>query len=400
MRSTAPSDDQPCGGDTPRFPAGHLYVHVPFCDGKCDYCGFYSIVADAATRRCYAPLPGLELQMLISQQTLPHGAKPETLYFGGGTPTMLGHEGVRVLVDGLRRVADLSAVQEWTVETNPASVTAELADVLITQGVNRVSVGAQCFDDKILRSIGRRHNASDVGQAVRALRAAGLSNIGLDLIAGLPGLTPENWRVSVDQALALDVVHVSVYALSIEPGTKLALRVSGGEETPDPDMQLRALDEAEDRLTSAGFIRYEISNYARPGWECCHNLACWRGADYVGLGPAAASRVGRQRWSNRPDLRAYMAAVETDEMPPREADTLDALTDATERFVFGLRLAEGVAPEAFAERYPAARERLDAWTETLTRLTVQGSVEPADGGGWRLTARGREIADAVIRELI
>jgi oxygen-independent coproporphyrinogen-3 oxidase len=378
----------------------HLYVHVAFCDGKCDYCGFYSVVADAGVQEAYAPLPGRELRALLAEGTVAQGVAPRTLYFGGGTPGILGSQGLRTLVDGLWQSTDPGRVEEWTVELNPATVTPVLADVLAGLGVNRVSVGAQCFDDDVLRSIGRRHDAAAVERAVHILRAAGFANIGLDLIAGLPGLTPEKWRASIERALAINVVHLSVYALSIEPDTVLARRVAGGEVVPDAEAQLSALSEAERLLTAAGFARYEISNYARPHLECRHNLACWRGADYVGLGPAAASRAGRRRWTNRADFAGYMAAVAAGSPPPSEAETLDATTDATERFVFGLRLAEGVCPETFAAGYPAASARVDEWRDTLARQAAQGVVERTAHGVWRLTARGREVADAVIRELV
>ncbi|MBN1341703.1 MAG: radical SAM family heme chaperone HemW [Phycisphaerae bacterium] len=378
----------------------HLYVHVPFCDGKCDYCGFYSVVAHDAARQAYAPLPGRELRAMLDKGTVSQTAAPRTLYIGGGTPGMLADHGLRRLVEGLREAVNLEDVEEWTVELNPATVTPALADTLAILGVNRVSLGAQCFDDDVLRSLGRRHDVKAIVRAMDVLTEAGFQNTGLDLIAGLPGLTTQGWRVSIERALALRVVHLSIYALSLEPDTVLARRVAGGESLPDDEAQLEALSQAETLLAGAGLVRYEISNYARPGWECRHNLACWRGEDYLGLGPAAASRADSRRWTNLADLAGYVGAVTADTAPPRDAETLDASTDATERFVFGLRLYEGVRPDIFAERWPAATSRVGEWHETLTRLGAQGLVEQASHGGWRLTARGRQVADAVMRELV
>ena len=406
-------------------PVVNLYVHVPFCEGKCDYCGFYSVAADAATRAAYALLPGRELAARLAAGMLPYGLALRTLYLGGGTPGVLGAAGLRTLADGLRQAADLRQVAEWTVELNPASTTPGLAEALAALGGNRVSLGAQCFDDQVLRAIGRRHCAADIDAAVRAVHAAGIANVGLDLIAALPGMSPAAWKVSIERALALEVAHLSVYALSLEPGTPLARRVAAGAAMPDAETQLAALAAAEKQLIAAGFARYEISNYARPGRECRHNVACWSGEDYLGLGPAAASRVGRRRWTNRPDVAAYAAgfndrnggpAAPRSGMPARRSalatrdapqkrgkekiETLDAMADVTERFVFGLRLGAGVDPEVFARRWPAAQVRLGEWRDTLAVLAAQGVVESGATGTWRLTARGREVADAVIRELV
>ena len=178
-------------------------------------------------------------------------------------------------------------------------------------------------------------------------------------------------------------------------------RVDRGQvAAPDAEAQLAALVVAEQMLGAAGLARYEISNFAQPGWECRHNLACWRGEDYLGLGPSASSRAGVRRWTNHAHLQDYLARVCAGAYPSRDEETCDAETDAAERLVFGFRLAEGVKIETFAERYPAAASRLPEWHRTLDRLRAQGAVERTTGGGWRLTARGREVADAVSEALV
>lgn len=382
----------------------HLYVHVPFCDGKCDYCAFYSVVADAAVRKAYAALPGRELGMLAGEGTrapVCGHRGPRTLYVGGGTPSLLGAHGLRAMAEGLQHVVALDAVEEWTVELNPAGVTRELAETLRALGVNRVSMGAQCFDDGVLRAVGRRHATADVARAVAVLRDAGIENVGLDLIAGLPGLADAGWRSSLARALELAVRHVSVYALGVEAGTELRRRVDCGMVTlPDAEAQLAALAVAERMLGDAGLARYEISNFAKPGWECRHNLACWRGEDYVGLGPSASSRSGLRRWTNRADLPDYLARVRAGASPARDAETCDAATDAVERLVFAFRLAEGVQLDAFVTRHPAAAPRLSEWQRTLEGLRSHGVVACTAAGAWRLTARGREVADAVSEALL
>ena len=379
----------------------HLYVHVPFCDGKCHYCGFYSGVASEETRRQYAALPGRELRLLADAAATPPLGAPRTIYFGGGTPAMLGEEGLHELVAGLRKSISFEAVEEWTVELNPAGLTRALVDTLRELGVNRVSMGVQCFDDEVLRSLGRRNTVQDVVRAVELLRAAGFTNVGLDLIAGLPGVSPALWRASLEQAVALNVPHVSVYALSLEPGTQLALAVEQGEAVvPDGEAQLTALADAEEILGAAGLARYEISNFARPGCECRHNLSTWRGEDYVGLGPSASSRAGLRRWTNHPDLGGYTRHLAAAALPPREEEALEPPADAEERLVFGMRLLEGINPAAFALRYPAAAPRVAEWIATLARLERQQVTMRTADGGWRLTPRGREVADAVVTELV
>ena len=378
----------------------HLYLHVPFCESKCDYCAFYSVTTAAAAAR--AAYPGLALREWDLLDTEPGSI--ETLYVGGGTPGLLGTEGFRRLADGLRARGRLADAAEWTVELNPASAGAPLLAALRAAGVNRLSFGAQCFDDAILRRLGRRHTAAATRQALERARQAGFVNLGIDLIAGLPGMTPAGWRETLRQALDLGCAHLSVYGLGVEPGTRLQAAVRAGLAVPDADEQMDALAAAEPLLAAGGLARYEISNFARPGMACRHNLAVWRGEDYLGLGPAAASRRGRRRWTNLADLPAYAAAVQAGRVPPRAAeDALDAAADALERFVFGARLGEGISPAAAARAWPVLAPRVAAWEARLARLAAQGITESVPDGGdprWRLTARGREVADAVIRDLL
>ena len=378
----------------------HLYLHVPFCASKCGYCAFYSVTtADAAAR---AANPGLALREWDLLGAAP--ARIETLYVGGGTPGLLGTEGFCRLAEGLRERGLLDGIAEWTVELNPASAGAPLLAAMRAAGVDRLSFGAQCFDDAVLRRLGRRHTAAGTRRALARARQAGFVNLGIDLIAGLPGMTPAGWRETLRQALDLGCAHLSVYGLGVEPGTRLQTAVREGLALPGADEQMDALAVAERMLAAGGFERYEISNYALPGMACRHNLAVWRGEDYIGLGPAAASRRGRRRWTNLADLPAYQAALRAGTPPPRSSsDELDAAEDALERFAFGARLGEGISPAAAARAWPVLAPRVAAWEARLARLAAQGITEPVPDGGdprWRLTARGREVADAVIRELL
>jgi len=377
----------------------HLYIHIPFCDGKCHYCGFYSVMAVSSLTELYAGLPADELAVLRDTRQIAAKTPIRTVYMGGGTPALLGCDGLQRLTEGIAGKLDLSGVSEWTVELNPSSVNTEILDTLRAIRANRISIGAQIFDDPTLRLVGRRHSADDAARAVAVAQDAGFGNVGIDLIAGLPGVTTELWERTLDRALALDLKHLSVYALSVEPGTVLAAQAACGLKLPDEEAQLAALEQAEERLGSAGFARYEISNYALPGFECLHNLSVWRGGDYLGLGPAAASRVGKTRWTNCADLSDYIEAVRQGRRPACERETLDDTDDALERVVFALRLAEGIGLDEIRQRFPILSDRVGDWEKRMRGLARQQITELHDQH-WRLTARGRDVCDAVLRELM
>lgn len=377
----------------------HLYIHVPFCDGKCHYCGFYSIMAQPGFVQIYSQLPAKEVAWQLRTLAEVGSVKPRTIYFGGGTPSLLGSDGIKRLSEQLAQHVAFDALEEWTVELNPASTTAPFLQTLRQIGVNRISIGVQIFDDAALARVGRRHSAERAVDAVKLAQDVGFENTGIDLIASLPEVSREVWEETLERTTTLDLKHISVYALILEPETALALQVAQGLELPGDDEQLVALAEAEAQLGAHGFERYEISNYAQPGYECRHNVAVWRGEDYLGLGPSAASRVGRRRWTNEAELQGYMEALGKGEAPPRREELLNGYDNAVERTLFALRMAEGIDPECCFERYPVLREHAQRWRQRLEQLAQLGIVKPS-GGRWRLTARGREVCDAVLRELI
>ena len=373
----------------------HLYVHVPFCDGTCRYCGFYRCPASAKHHASFAPLPAAELGLWRPRQ-LP---APETLYLGGGTPSVLGRH-LSLLLDRLRDAVCLSRLRECTVEASPQQISPAHASAWRRRGVTRVSLGAQAFDDAVLREMGRRHGADDIVRAFVRLRQAGGFQIGLDLIAGWPGVDAIRWQRSIDAVCRLLPDHVSVYALSLDEGSALSDAVArGAVRLPDANATLDALAQAESWLTGAGYQRYEISNYALPGAQCRHHLAIWRGEDYLGLGPAAASRVGCWRWTQAPDLEAYVAAVSQGKPPPASRTRETRAADRFERFVTGLRLAEGADPDRFASpKLRAAQKQSAVWRQRLAHMAELGLTRRL-GTRWRLTPRGMEVADGVMREL-
>ena len=360
----------------------NLYVHVPFCVSKCRYCAFSSEAgADAGRIRDFVRLLPRELALRGAT-----GTHPSTVYLGGGTPSILGADGLRALFASLPRPAPGAEV---SVEVNPADVTPALAAALRAAGATRVSIGAQSFSDRALAWLGRRHGPERVREAVAALRDAGVPSLSLDLIAALPGAPAGEFSASLREAIALEPEHVSVYPLSVEPGTPLART---GVAPPSDDEALSAVAEAESVLAAAGYARYELSNYARPGFECRHNLAVWRGEDYTGAGPAACSREGRERRANAPSFDAWRAALETGRLPPAEIESLSGDEDESERFATRVRLARWRGPDPAT---PSGRRRLAA----LGALARDGLAAPLGGGDWTLTARGREVADAVMAEL-
>jgi oxygen-independent coproporphyrinogen-3 oxidase len=378
----------------------HLYVHVPFCQGKCFYCGFYSVMAELHQIAVYPELPQKESLLRLSEFPGHEKEEPlETIYIGGGTPAMLGVDGIKSLADGINERFPLHAIREWTVEMHPLHADDHFFRALREMGVNRISIGVQSFCDETLQRIGRRHTAQEAFRAIQMAQDQGFGNTGVDLIAGLPGVDEAEWSETVNQALALGLPHLSVYALSLEEGPPLARQVGEGTLViPGDDAVLDMLASTEAVLSEAGYERYEISNYAQPGYACEHNLGIWRGNDFLGLGPSAASRIGVRRWTNSSDLCGYMDALSKGAVPPGEADSLDPMADAVERVIFALRLQEGFDPYTAAVRFPILESEADGWEKRLEACARQGLVERG-GLRWRLTARGSEVCDAVIRDV-
>ncbi len=325
-------------------------------------------------------------------------AAVETVYIGGGTPSTLSLPQWQRLTAMLHRQADLPACREWTVEANPGTISPALAAHWHESGVSRVSLGVQSMHDATLERIGRRHTAAQTAETVALLRASGFARIGLDLIAGLPGVSPAEWETTLQRTLALAPDHVSVYACSVEPGSQLhRLQAGGGFRPADEAAMAAALETADSLLGHAGFEHYETSNHARPGQRCLHNINIWQGADYIGFGPAAASRAGLQRWTNTADLDAYVATTGT---PPREREALTPETDAAERLIFRFRLADPVSLDDAVNRLgPAARHLRPYWQKQLEALSRDGLLA-REGNAWRTTPRGTRFADTIAEALL
>jgi oxygen-independent coproporphyrinogen-3 oxidase len=344
----------------------------------------------------YVEAVGREMDILLG------GGRPapRTIYFGGGTPSILADDELDQLCRTVSGRVSLSSLEEWTVEANPVTLSPSKLKMLKTSGVNRISIGVQSFDDRILKTIGRRHSAGDISETVRAVRAAGFSNVGLDLIACLPGVDDRLWKRTLEETMRLEPQHVSVYALTVENGTKLEKLVKEGRITISRDEDvLRTLDMTEDMLARNGYRRYEISNYARNGLECRHNLSFWHGEDYLGFGPAASSRDGRVRRTNVPDTGRYVLSLCSGAQPPHDEETLPEETNASERFAFAFRLSDGVDLDLFCARYTVPEDVRKRWERALETLAGEGVVEHKQSA-WSLTSNGRQLADYVAAELL
>ena len=359
--------------------ARHLYIHIPFCARRCTYCDF----SIAVRRRTPVGefLDGLERELTLAG--LP--ADLATIYLGGGTPSRLGGEGIARLADLLGRPRGLD---EFTIEANPDDVTPEAVRAWVSAGVNRISLGAQSFDERVLSWMHRTHQAGQVGRAVSVSRDHGLTNVSLDLIFALPESLQRDWSRDLDRALALDPDHISLYGLTVEAGTPLFRQIGGGESAAPPDTRYESeYLLAHQHLGAAGFRFYEVSNAARPGREAVHNRAYWRRVPYLGLGPSAHSFDGSVRWWNEAAYARWVSLLKEGTRPVAGREILADAQRDLEQLYLGLRTVEGI--ELPAVESEKLRNKLTAWAAlgwlTLTPLpSGRLSVRPSAVGWLRL----------------
>jgi oxygen-independent coproporphyrinogen-3 oxidase len=372
----------------------HVYIHVPFCTGKCSYCAFYTTLYSSKAAEPY--LKSLDREISLSPRL-----SPVTIYIGGGTPGALSLALWGKLAAIIERRLNVTSLVEWTVESNPDTIDRHVLRLWRRIGVTRVSMGAQTVDNSMLKKLGRRHTAGAMSRALSLLKDEGFGNVNLDLLAGIPGSTPDTFSRSLEAMLALEPSHLSVYAFTVEPQTRWESGVRDGTlAPPDEAAQLRDLRLAASTLRKHGFRRYEVSNYARPGRECRHNMAVWAGNDYLGFGPAAATRSGTCRWTNTPDLRAYVRATRLGIPPPRDSETLDPHRDVSERLAFAFRMTNGILLDDFVSRWgKPALDELPRWMQTLQSLVAEGLVRQR-ANRWLPTSRGLDFNDRIAESLL
>ena len=372
-----------------------VYVHIPFCASRCSYCDFFSTLQLADAGTSYVEAVVAEARLRRGELC---GAQVKTLYLGGGTPSQLPLPLLSRLVDGLHETLDLSGVEEFTVEANPDDVSPEWCRGVIALGVNRVSMGVQSFEDPILRLIGRRHTARQAMDAVANLREAGINNISIDLIFGLPGQTVTSWTASVEQAIALKPQHISAYGLTYEEGTRLWHQRERGEVVEVPEEQcLEMYRILVDELQAAGYEHYEISNFALPGYHSRHNSSYWDDTPYLGLGAAAHSYDGKVRRWNPHDLRLYIDKVLAGEL----ACGLEELSRSErydERVMLGLRTARGVDAERL--RVDFGDEAWRHFINEARRHIEAGNLRVEESDRYVLTRDGIMLSDSIIRDLM
>lgn len=387
-----------------------LYLHIPFCQAKCPYCDFNTYAGMLGQREDYVAALHHEIALAGTRTRLSTGARRRcrTVNFGGGTPSLLTAPQVASLLAAIREAFALDDDAEVSLEANPGALEYGHLDELRAVGVNRLSMGAQSFDAGLLRRLGRIHSPDDIARAFAAARTAGFANLNLDFMYALPGQSLATWSATLERALALAPEHLSLYALIVEAGTPLHGWVRQGRVRPvDDDLAADMYELAEDRLATAGYTHYEISNWARPGYECQHNLTYWQNLPYIGLGAGAHSWYAGHRFAQVRPVREYIARVWAD-TPPRavaalpaaavsEDETITRPLEMAETAMLGLRLVEGLDLDAFAARY--AVSFAGSLAPRLADVREYGLVEE-QGTTLRLTPRGRLLGNEVFARLL
>lgn len=375
-----------------------LYLHIPYCRQKCRYCDFASWAGQESTMDAYADAVLREADGLRPY----HGTPIETVFIGGGTPSVLPADTLHRLLSGLRARFTIPDGVEFTSEANPGTLTPQWLEAAISCGVNRISMGMQAYQPQLLRMLGRIHTYDEVTDSVRLARSLGIGNISIDLMFGLPGQTPQMWRDTLDAALSLDPEHLSCYGLIPEDGTPFKRDLDAGILTlPDEEDERRMYDDTLAILAGKGFVQYEISNFARPGRECRHNIGYWTRVPYIGLGASAASllptRSGGLRLTNPADIRDYIAMSEAQAWRRRDRVSLLPEDARFESLMLGLRMTRGVSEADFASMHGIS---LDEYCgDTLCRQAQQGLLVHRDGH-WALTQRGMDVQNAILVEIM
>lgn len=367
-----------------------LYIHIPFCAAKCRYCDFASWTNREDIWEAYRDALIGELKGW--QETL-RDYEVVTLFFGGGTPSLWPAENIARIMDAVRETVALHPDAEISMEANPGTLTPEKLRICKEAGVNRISLGVQAMDDGLLRLLGRIHSVEDVREAVRMVREAGFGNLSLDLMYDLPGQTMALWEDTLEKAMALQPEHISAYSLIVEEGTPLCDLVEQGKLTvPDDDIAIEMQRLAVEKLAAAGYDRYEISNYAKPGRECRHNCIYWERGEYLGLGCAAHSLMNGVRFENPRLLEEYLGGTRRlDEIRLTEADAMEETVMLSTRMCRGMNLAE--YREEFGVDFEARHGR------EIERLAKMGLLK-IENGFLRLTRAGMELQNAVVVELM
>jgi oxygen-independent coproporphyrinogen-3 oxidase len=386
-----------------------IYVQVPFCASKCSFCNFssrvelpslfdrYNQAVEQETSRLPAALEARGLGEGVL--TLP----ADTVYFGGGTPPLLGAQRLEGIARALRARFAIQTGAEFTVEVTPGSADIQFLTQALTLGINRLSIGAQTFEDQELRAVGRLHSAADTRELVRRARGVGFANLSLDLVAGLPHQTIESWRRNLEAVIRLEPQHISLYLFEIDEKSRLGREVlqSGtryhAPAVPGEEFMADAYQMGRELLRQEGYIQYEISNFARPGYESRHNLKYWQLAPYIGLGAGAHSFDGVNRWANEDNTKLYIDSLTGIRSPVAWVQELSPEEQVQEFFFLGLRQVEGVSLELARKRW--GRDLLSRWQGRIETLTQNGLLTMV-GGNFRLAETAYVVSNEVFQEFV
>lgn len=369
-----------------------LYIHIPFCKQRCSYCDFVSYANKNHLMEPYIKA----LKKEISSKTVDRMIS--TIFIGGGTPTALNDELFEDLLHFIKENIKLTQDYEFTVEANPESVTRQKAKIMKMNGVNRISMGLQATNDILLKNIGRIHDLKTFNQAYKLLKEEGFENINLDLITGLPGQTPGDIIKTLEFIEVTDPLHISVYSLILEEGTPMYLSLEKGIVTlPTEDADREFQDIMREGLERLGYIRYEISNYAKLGFECIHNINYWRTGEYVGVGVSASGFDNSVRYVNTSSMETYINTVEAGEDPASETH-INTFEDDVEEFIFmGLRMTEGTSAEEFYQRFNA--DLFDFYGEVIKKYIESGHLK-FEKGRLSLTSKGFDISNYILSDFM
>lgn len=377
-----------------------LYLHIPFCHTRCYYCDFNTYAGILPLREPY-------VRALLSEITLAGGQaqhaggslrRARTIFFGGGTPSLLTVAQVRRLLNACRAAFALDEDAEITLEANPGTLTAEQLAGLRAAGINRLSLGSQSFDARLLKTLGRIHTPEEITQALSSARAAGFTSVNLDFMFGLPGQSMRQWQETLEQAMALRPEHLSLYSLIIEEGTPFFGWTQEGRITPgDEDLCADMYEYADELLQAAGYVNYEISNWALPGHQSRHNLTYWRNLPYIGMGAGSHSSFAGTRFSNERDPQRYIKTLKKRQLPVVESETIEKMQEMSETAFLALRTAQGLHLPTFEERFAVPFASFVG--NRLHTVEEAGLLEHAEG--WlRLSKRGRLLGNEVFLRLL
>lgn len=361
----------------------HLYIHIPFCRHICPYCAFYKHTPGRLANRRFVEAILEEAR----ERSREYEVIPETIYLGGGTPSLLSATHLSRLLEGLHEVFDLSQCQEWTIECNPGTFDRSKAGLMTAAGINRASLGVQSFDPRTLKTLGRDHTDDEARESFRFLREAGFENISVDLMFSIPGQSLAGWAGDLEKAIDLNPEHLSCYNLTYEEDTEFMQRHLSGELDENDSRDAELFYEAIRILGKAGFRHYEISNYSRQGYESRHNRSYWSGADYLGLGPGAVSTIDDLRWKTLPDTATYTLAFEQGRDVRTEIEKLGPEERRIEAIALQLRTARGISGEFLGEG------------EQVGRFIDEGLMEKKEDR-YRLTEEGKALADSIVAALV